>query len=84
MKFIIIFTLSTFGIVFAKESVDFNKFNKEMMKDITNVLHDNPELYETKPINRKPASVEEIHKKKNETTEKLDRFSEQADGVKSW
>lgn len=65
----------------AKKSVDLGIFNKEINKNMNEVIQDNPQLYETKPVrmNRAPASVSPV-----ETTEKLDKFEEQADGHKDW
>jgi len=66
---------------YAKKDRQFKNFNKEMMENISTVLKDNPELYETKDIHRKPASVSPVEEV---TTEKLDQIEEQADGRKSW
>mgnify|MGYP003682945181 FL=1 len=85
MKLILpaIVLLASSTMAFAKSEQKFNKFNKQMMNNISTVLKDNPELYETKSISRKPASVSPTELQKD-TTQKLDKFDEQADGTKSW
>ena len=81
MKYFIILSLIISSIAFAKRDVDLGAFSMEFNKNIDEVLEDNPEVYETKPvqIKRGPASVTPI-----ETIEKLDQVEEQADGFKDW
>ncbi len=84
MKVLLIaFILAFSTVLLAKRDVDFDSFNKEMMENIQEVIDENPQMYETRPVGRKPASVEPVDEEEN-ITEKLDEVNEQADGVGTW
>lgn len=68
---------------FAKEAGSLKDFNKAVGENISDVLSENPQMYETKPVGRKPASVNRpIQDAKS--VEKLDEVIEQADTHTSW
>jgi hypothetical protein len=81
ITFIALFTILFSLNLLAKKDVSLKSFNKEMQKNMNEVIQDNPQMYETKPIrmNRAPASVSPV-----ETTQKLDEVEEQADSPKDW
>jgi hypothetical protein len=82
MKLLLVFTF-LFGSfsLFAKKDIDFKSFNKQVNKNIDEVIQENPQLYETKELVRKPASVELVEP---ESTDKLDEIQEQADSHMGW
>jgi hypothetical protein len=65
----------------AKPDINFKSFNKTVNHNIDQTIQDNPQMYETKPISRRPASVKFIEP---ESTDKLDAIEEQADSHISW
>jgi hypothetical protein len=78
MKWVLLCLIAILSVsIWARNDIDLSSFNKEMVKNIQEVLDENPQLYETKDPIRKPASVEPAHKV---TTENLDDFEEQATG----
>lgn len=93
MKLVLLFMIafSINSIVLAKKM---DSFNKAMQDEINGFVKNNPEKYETKPMNkpsRKPASVEAIgvqgeqDKKQHEDTyEKIDQFDNQGIGLPKW
>jgi hypothetical protein len=70
-KFIILIALIVVTtLAFAKSDVDLSKFNKELNKNMDQVIEHNPQMYETKFIQtRKPASVIEKNADKDKTKE---------------
>ena len=82
MKFIgYTFLLSVLTSTVFAMNTSLEQFNKKVIEDIDVVLEDNPEVYERPNRGRFPASVGE---EPASTTNKLDKFEEQADGQKSW
>lgn len=77
MKWIAVVALIFTSIIaMAKTDMDFKTFNKKMNENIQHVLKENPHLYETKDIYRKPASAIEAV----EHNEKLDEIEHQETG----
>jgi hypothetical protein len=68
-------------LTWAKPDVDFKSFNKSVNENIDQTIQDNPQMYETAPIGRKPASVNYIEP---ESTDKLDAIDEHADSHIKW
>jgi len=62
-------------LAFAKTSdVDLSKFNKELNKNMDQVIEHNPQMYETKSIQtRKPASVVERHIESEDAKEEIEQ-----------
>lgn len=83
--FILILTLCS-ATAFSKGVID---FNKELNQNIEQTLKDNPEVYETRKINRGPASVfpaevEEFEKRREDEAQKLNSIEPQESGRKDW
>ncbi len=70
-------------MVFARRDVDLKTFSKKMNHNIDWVLEDNPEVYETKPIHRGPASVTPVENEEK-NRDKLDEIEEQANTHTKW
>ena len=81
--FLLLFLSALVSVSFAKNDADFKNFNKKMTQKIQQVLDENPHLYETKPINRGPASVQPSAQNE-EPIQKLDDVEEQADTHINW
>ena len=71
--FIALIVVTTFA--FAKtDDVDLSKFNKELNKNMDQVIEHNPQMYETKSIQtRKPASVVERHIESEDAKEEIEQ-----------
>ena len=82
-SFIFSIILIASGITLAKKAVDFKTFNKAVGENISDTIESNPQMYETKPLDRKPASVEQVDPVLK-STDKLDEVVEQADTHTSW
>lgn len=76
--FFVVFLSALFS--FARQAVDFKQIHSQAHQEMDKVLQDNPQVYETKPIMRKPASAKPVRG----TTEKLDEIERQADTHISW
>lgn len=63
--------------LWARNDIDLSSFNKEIMKNMQEVLDENPQIYEKNNVGRSPASINETNV---ERTEQLDNFEEQATG----
>lgn len=74
-----IFTLTS---LYARPDSKLKTFNKEFSQQMNKVIEENPQMYETKPIGRAPASVVNIIEP--EATEKLDAIEEHADSHMGW
>jgi hypothetical protein len=75
-KIIIFIALIVFTtLAFAKTSdVNLSKFNKELNKNMDQVIEHNPQMYETKSIQtRKPASVVERHIENEDAKEEIEQ-----------
>jgi len=74
-KFIIFIALIIVTtLAFAKNDVDLSKFNKELNKNMNQVIEHNPQMYETKNIQtRKPASIIEKHIETEESKKEIDQ-----------
>ena len=75
------------GLTLAKKAVDLRSFNEAVGEDISEVISENPQMYETKEINRKPASKsKQFNENINDLsgTDKLDAVDEQANTHTSW
>lgn len=79
LLFISLLVCSSSG--FSKSEANFKSFNKEMNKHLDEVIEENPQMYETKSMERKPASVKKVEP---ESTEKLDAIDEHADTHMGW
>lgn len=69
--------------VYAEDKKSLKDFNKAVNKNISEVIEHNPQMYETKSLGRKPASID-TPSKESPAVEKLDEFDEQADTHTSW
>ena len=67
--------------VFSKEDGTLKNFNKQMNHNIEEVLESNPQIYETRNIDRRPASVKV---QDPDSIESLDEAQEQANSLKPW
>ncbi len=82
MKFILLFIcLLSATSLWGKPGVDFKSFSKSVNQNIDQTIQNNPQLYETRPVNREPASLKKID---DESTEKLDAIDEHADSHMAW
>lgn len=84
-KLILILGLLNFNIVLAQENFKMKEFNQKLHQDIDQVLENNPQMYETKPIVKKgrgPASVTPAsdHLESERYQEKFDENL----GLKGW
>jgi hypothetical protein len=69
-------------IAHSRDTFDIERFSGEFNRNMNSVIRDNPELYETTPINidRNSASIP----KEDPINEKFDDFDPQANGAKKW
>lgn len=74
-----IFVLGT-SFSFAKKAPDFKEVHSKVNAEFYDKLQENPQMYETKPIVRKPASVQPVRK----NIEKIDEIEMQADTHTNW
>ena len=88
MKVILFSTILIFSSVsFAKSKANFKSFNKAVSENISETIDQNPQMYETKPLNRGPASASPAiiqNDSEMKSTDKLDAVEEQADTHISW
>ena len=80
-KLLLLVCLVFSTVLIARTDIDLSSFNKHMLQNIDEVIEDNPEIYETKNPGRVPASTKPVE---IDTTDKLDKFLEQANGQKAW
>lgn len=83
MKMIILLSLLTLSLtIWARNDIDLSSFNKEVSKNMQEVLDENPQIYEKRAPGRAPASIGGVNEEPdNKTrTEGLDQFDEQATG----
>lgn len=82
LVFIVIFFYSIFG--YAEDKDNLKSFSKALNKNISEVIKDNPEIYEKKkPAGRKPASVDALHDER-EDIETLDDIDVQGNTHTNW
>ncbi|MAZ48478.1 MAG: hypothetical protein CME65_07940 [Halobacteriovoraceae bacterium] len=76
---ILILTIVVSLSIWARNDIDLSSFNKEVSKNMQEVLDENPQIYEKGSPGRSPASITEEPDNKIRT-EGLDNFDEQATG----
>lgn len=86
---VIVISLISVSMLYAKRDVDMKAFNEVMIQNIDETLKDNPQVYEKDDkVLRKPASVESVdieQKALEEQSEKLEGFQDQmSQGGDQW